>query len=48
MVKNRYLLPLPEELFDWLGSAKVFTKIDLQSGYWQMPVKLEDVPKTAF
>ena len=30
-VKNRYPLPLPEELFDWLGSAKVFSKIDLQS-----------------
>ena len=33
-VKNRYPLPLLEELFDRLGSAKVFTKIDLQSGYW--------------
>ena len=30
---NRYPLPLPEELFDRLGSAKVFNKIDLQSGY---------------
>ena len=47
-VKNRYPLPLPEELFDRLGSAKVFTKIDLRSGYWQMPVKPEDVHKTAF
>ena len=26
-VKNRYPLPLPEELFDWLGTAKVFNKI---------------------
>ena len=34
MVKNRYPLPLPEELFDRLGSARVFSKIDLQSGYW--------------
>ena len=33
-VKNRYPLPLPEELFDRLGSARVFSKIDLQSGYW--------------
>ena len=47
-VKNRYPLPLPEELFDRLGSATVFTKIDLRSGYWQMPVKPEDVHKTAF
>ena len=47
-VKNRYPLPLPEELFDRLGSAKVFSKIDLRSGYWQMPVKPRDVHKTAF
>ena len=33
-VKDRYPLPLPEELFDRLGSAKVFTKINLRSGYW--------------
>ena len=32
-VKNRYPLPLPKELFDWLGSARVFSKIDLRSGY---------------
>ena len=32
-VKNRYPLPLPEEMFDWLGNAKVFSKIDLKSGY---------------
>ena len=32
-VKNKYPLPLPEELFDRLGSAKVFTKIDLRSKY---------------
>ena len=48
MVKNKYPLPLPEELFDWLGSARVFSKIDLWSGYWQMPVKPGDVHKTAF
>ena len=48
MVKNKYALFLLEELFDWLGSAKVFGKIDLQSGYWQMSVKPEDVHKTPF
>ena len=48
MVRNRYPLLLPEELFDRLGSAKVFNKIDLRSGYWQMLVKLEDVHKTVF
>ena len=47
-VKNRYPLPLPEEMFDRLGRAKVFSKIDLKSGYWQIPVRPEDVSKTAF
>ena len=47
-VKKRYLFPLLEELFDWLGSAKVFSKIDLPSGYWQMSIKPEDVHKIAF
>ena len=41
-VKNRYPLPLLEELFDRLGSAKVFSKIDLWSGYWQMPVESQE------
>ena len=47
-VRNRYPLPLPDELFDRLQGAKVFSKLDLRSGYWQMPVRSEDVPKTAF
>ena len=46
-VKNRYPLPLPKELFDRLGNAKVFSKIDLQSGYWQMLVKPGDVHKNS-
>ena len=46
--KNRYPLPLIEGLFDRLGSARAFNKIDLQSGYWQMPIKLGDVHKIAF
>ena len=48
MVKNGYPIPLLEELFDRLRSSKVFNKIDLRSEYWQMPVKPEDVHKTAF
>ena len=47
-IKNRYPLPLPEELFDRLGGATMFSKIDLRAGYWQMPVRKEDIPKTAF
>ena len=47
-IRNRYPLPLPEEMMDRLRGAQVFSKIDLRSGYWQMPVRKEDVPKTAF
>ena len=47
-VKNRYPLPLPEELMDRVGKAKYFTKLDLRSGYWQFPVRPKDTAKTAF
>ena len=41
-------IPDPEELFCRLSGAQYFTKIDLAKGYWQIPVKEEDKPKTAF
>lgn len=47
-VKNRYPLPRIDELLDRLQGASVFTKLDLQSGYWQIRIKEEDVHKTAF
>ena len=47
-IKNRYPLPLPEELLDMLAGAKLFSRIDLRSGYWQMPLRKEDMEKTAF
>jgi len=47
-VKNRYPLPWIDDLFDQLKGAKVFSKIDLRSGYYQMRIKGQDVPKTAF
>lgn len=47
-VKNRYPLPRIEDLFDQLRGARHFSKIDLRSGYYQMKVKEDDVPKTAF
>ena len=47
-IRNQYPLPLPEELFDRLGGAKVFSKIDLKSGYWQIPVRSKDVQKMVF
>ena len=47
-VKNKYPLPRIKDLFDQLKGAGVFSKIDLRSGYYQLRVKDEDVPKTAF
>ena len=47
-VKNRYPLPRIDELFDRLRGAKWFSKIDLRSGYHQVRVHPDDVPKTAF
>ncbi|MCI24121.1 retrotransposon protein, partial [Trifolium medium] len=47
-IKNKYPLPRIDDLMDQLGGARVFSKIDLRSGYHQIKVKAEDVPKTAF
>ncbi|GMI87811.1 hypothetical protein HRI_002450400 [Hibiscus trionum] len=47
-VKNKYMLPRIDDLFDQLRGASMFSKIDLRSGYYQLKVKECDVPKTAF
>ena len=47
-IKNRYPLPRIDDLFDQLRTAGVFSKLDLRSGYHQLQVKREDIPKTAF
>nr|GEV15353.1 putative reverse transcriptase domain-containing protein [Tanacetum cinerariifolium] len=47
-VKNRYLLPRIDDLFDQLQGSSVYSKIDLRSGYHQFRVREEDIPKTAF
>ncbi|WMV50041.1 hypothetical protein MTR67_043426, partial [Solanum verrucosum] len=47
-INNRYPLPRIDDLFDQLKGAKVFSKIDLRSGYHQLCVREEDIPKTAF
>jgi hypothetical protein len=46
-IKNKYPLPRIDILFDQLAGAKVFSKIDLRSGYHQIKICPEDVPKTA-
>jgi hypothetical protein len=47
-IKNKYPLPRIIILFDQLAGARVFSKVDLRSGYHQIKICLEDVPKTAF
>nr|GEX50711.1 putative reverse transcriptase domain-containing protein [Tanacetum cinerariifolium] len=47
-VKNRYLLPRIDDLFDQLQGSSVYSKIDLRSGYHQLRVREEDIPKTVF
>lgn len=47
-IKNRYPLPRIDDLFDQLKEATVFSKIDLRSGYHQLRVREEDIPKTTF
>jgi hypothetical protein len=47
-IKNQYLLPRIDDLFDQMKGATVFSKIDLRSGYHQLQIKEEDIPKTAF
>ncbi|GBG87396.1 hypothetical protein CBR_g45453 [Chara braunii] len=48
MVKNSYLMPRSDELFDRLAGNRFFTKIDLRSGYHQIRVTAANQPKTAF
>jgi hypothetical protein len=47
-IRNKYLLPRIEDLFDQLRGASVFSKIDLRSGYYQLRIQPSDIPKTAF
>jgi hypothetical protein len=47
-IKNKYPLPCNGILFDQLAGSQVFSKIDLRSGYHQIKIRAEDIPKTAF
>ncbi|GJS68097.1 putative reverse transcriptase domain-containing protein [Tanacetum coccineum] len=47
-VKNRYPLSRIDDLFDQLQGSSIYSKIDLRSGYHQLRVREEDIPKTAF
>ncbi|GJZ37013.1 putative reverse transcriptase domain-containing protein [Tanacetum coccineum] len=47
-VKNRYPLPRIDDIFDQLQGSNIYLKINLRSGYHQLRVREEDIPKTAF
>jgi hypothetical protein len=47
-IKNKYPLWHIDILFDQLAGAQVFSKIDLRSGYHQIKIRAEDIPKTTF
>ena len=45
---ENYPIPRIDELLDRLNGSKIFTKIDLKSGYYQIQIKDQDVPKAGF
>ena len=47
-IKNKYLLPRIEDLLDQLQGVKLFSKIDLRSGYHQLKIKEDNILKSAF
>ena len=47
-IKKQYPLPRINDLFDQVGGAKIFSKLDLRSGYHQVRIKDEDINKTTF
>ena len=47
-IKNRHPLPWIDDLFNQLRGARVYSKIDLRTGYYQLRVREVDIPKTTF
>jgi hypothetical protein len=47
-IKNKYMLPRIEDPFDQMRGANVFSKVNLRSGYHQLKIQPEDVPKVTF
>ncbi|KFD59554.1 hypothetical protein M514_28268 [Trichuris suis] len=47
-LKDAYPLPMPDDIFEKVASASVFSTLDMHCGFWQIPVRKDDIEKTAF
>ena len=47
-IRDQYLLPQIQNIFDQVGGSTIFSSLDLKAGYWQLAVAEDSIEKTAF